>query len=152
MTAFVQREIPVDDWNALFEAITERLLRAVEEPQLDALSPAPRPHDILNSVQTQMRECVSELRMLHSGLSDRRARGSREEKVAEAHAGLTLALADFGETTGFDLSAASRFDSTHPESLDPSSRAGAESIQLSAGIAESIRRSSASGSAGLTTW
>lgn len=120
MTAFFQPEMPVDDWNALFEAITERLLRAVEEPELGALSPAPGPHDIVSSVQSQVRECVSDLRTLHSGLRDRRARHSKEEERADAHAFLRLALADFAETTGFDLSAVSRFDSTHPASLDPS--------------------------------
>lgn len=74
-TQAIDSDIAIDDWNALFRAVEDRLRLAVGEPLAAALQAQPPGAAV--GVQTIVLECVAALGQLHVALMHERERRER---------------------------------------------------------------------------
>ncbi len=87
-----------DEWDALFQAVTERLSLLVRSRDDETVSAPAHLHDMVNSVPTAIDECVGDLQMLARVVREERSCRSRELEVARVQDALARALIDFAVT------------------------------------------------------
>jgi len=84
-------DIAINDWDALFRAIEDRLRRTVGEPLANA--PDAAAQDAAAGVRTIVLECVAALEQLHTALTHERGRREQLERgLHDAQATLARAL------------------------------------------------------------
>jgi hypothetical protein len=83
-----------EEWDELFQAVTERLSLAVQPKQGDSVRTPANSHDIVSSVRTAVDECVGELQMLGRVVREERSWRSKELELARAQEALARAPVD----------------------------------------------------------
>ncbi len=87
-------DIAIDDWDALFRAVEDRLRLTVGEPLANAPNTSDAPtQDAAAGVRTIVLECVAALEQLHTALTHERGRREQLERgLHDAQATLARAL------------------------------------------------------------
>lgn len=87
-------DIAIDDWDALFRAVEDRLRLTVGEPLANMPNKPDAPaHDAAAEVRTIVLECVAALEQLHTALTHERGRREQLERgLHDAQATLARAL------------------------------------------------------------